>query len=343
MSPIRALLLVLALFAGIAAYFGGRQWLQNSLSAPGPHSVTVQLRVAPGEGLRVVLRNLAELGAIRDVRAVELALRAARRNPVIRTGHYEILPHASPNEILDQLVAGRVVLESLTVVEGSRFSDFRKSLAAHPKVSQTLRGRSDAEVMAAIGHAGEFPEGRFFPDTYRFAEGTSDRELLQLAYRQMSDMLAHEWSSRAADLPLRTPYEALILASVVEKETGLASERPRIAGVFTSRLRRGMRLQSDPTIIYGLGDAYDGNIRTRDLQTDTPYNSYTRDGLPPTPIALPGRAAVHAVLHPVEDGSLFFVATGSGDGSHVFTKDYAAHQAAVKNMLQGQRARGLIH
>jgi UPF0755 protein len=290
-----------------------------------------------------VLSELARLGALRDVRAVELALRAARRNPVIRTGYYAIAPHASPNEILEQLVAGRVVLESLTVVEGSRFSDFRKALEQHPKVNQTLRGRSDAEVMAAIGHAGEQPEGRFFPDTYRFADGTTDRELLQLAYRHMSELLASAWEARAPELPLHSAYEALVLASVVEKETGLARERPQIAGVFTTRLRRGMRLQSDPTIIYGLGDAYDGNIRTRDLQTDTPYNSYTRDGLPPTPIALPGRAAINAALHPTEDGSLFFVATGSGDGSHVFTKDYAAHQAAVKSMLQGQRARGLIH
>jgi UPF0755 protein len=197
--------------------------------------------------------------------------------------------------------------------------------------------------MAAIGHPGEHPEGRFFPDTYRFAQGSSDREILQLAYRQMSELLADSWSKRSADLPLRSPYEALTLASVVEKETGLARERPQIAGVFISRLRQGMRLQSDPTIIYGLGAAYDGDIRTRDLQTDGPYNSYTRDGLPPTPISLPGRAAIEAVLHPREDGSLFFVAKGSGDGSHVFSKDYAAHQAAVRSMLQGQRARGVIH
>ncbi len=343
MKPTRLLLIVLVLLIGAAAYFGGRQWLQNSLSAPGPHSVTVPLRVAPGEGLKAVLNELARLGALRDARAVELALRAAGRSPVIRTGHYEIAPHASPDDILAQLVAGRVVLESLTVVEGSRFSDFRKALEQHPKVAQTLRGRSDAEVMAAIGHAGEMPEGRFFPDTYRFAEGTTDRELLQLAYRQMNELLTSAWAARAPDLPLRSPYEALVLASVIEKETGLARERPQISGVFTQRLRRGMRLQSDPTVIYGLGEAYDGNIRTRDLQTDTAYNSYTRDGLPPTPIALPGRAAINAALHPAEDGSLFFVATGSGDGSHVFTKDYAAHQAAVKSMLQGQRERGLIH
>jgi UPF0755 protein len=290
-----------------------------------------------------VLNQLAALGALRNARAVELALRSARRNPVIRAGHYEIPPHASPSDILEQLAAGRVVLESLTVVEGSRFSDFRRALERSPHVKQTLRGLSDEELMAAIGHGGEHPEGRFFPDTYRYAQDTTDREILQLAYKQMSEMLLKSWADRAPNLPLRTADEALTLASVVEKETGLARERPQIAGVFISRLRQGMRLQSDPTIIYGLGAAYDGDIRTRDLQTDGPYNSYTRDGLPPTPICLPGRAAVAAVLHPREDGSLFFVATGAGDGSHVFSKDYAAHQAAVRSMLQGQRARGLIH
>ena len=343
MKPFRLLPLLLIALALGGAFLAGRQWLHNSMAAPGPHAQSIRLTVASGEALKAVLNELAQQGALRDARAVELSLRAERRSPIVRAGHYEIAPHASPNDILAQLGAGRVVLESLTVVEGSRFHDLRRTLEKHPQVAQTLRGRSDAEVMAAIGHAGEHPEGRFFPDTYRFAAGSSDRELLQLAYRQMNDTLTRSWQSRAADLPLHNAYQALVLASVIEKETAVARERPQIAGVFISRLRRGMRLQSDPTIIYGLGDAYDGDIRSKDLQTDGPYNSYTRDGLPPTPIALPGAAAIEAALHPLEDGSLFFVATGSGDGSHVFTKDYAAHQAAVRRMLQGQRSRGLIH
>jgi peptidoglycan lytic transglycosylase G len=187
--------------------------------------------------------------------------------------------------------------------------------------------------MAAIGHAGEHPEGRFYPDTYRFAAGTTDRELLSLAYRKMAEALQAAWESRAAGLPLETPYQALTLASIVEKETGLASERPRIAGVFVTRLRKGMRLQTDPTVIYGMGTAYDGNIRERDLRTDTPYNSYTRAGLPPTPIALPSRGSLEAATRPLETGDIFFVATGEGDGSHVFSATLEAHNAAVARYL----------
>ena len=191
--------------------------------------------------------------------------------------------------------------------------------------------------MSAIGHAGEHPEGRFFPDTYRFAAGTTDRELFTLAYRKMSEAL--EAHGRGASPACRSPisYEALTLASIVEKETGLASERPRIAGVFVTRLRRNMRLQTDPTVIYGLGESYDGNIRKRDLQTDTPYNTYTRAGLPPTPIALPSREAIDAVVQPLETGDIFFVATGLGDGSHVFSATLEEHNAAIARFLARQR------
>ena len=187
--------------------------------------------------------------------------------------------------------------------------------------------------MSAIGHAGEHPEGRFYPDTYRFAAGTTDRELFALAYRKMAETLEAAWATRAAALPLSSAYEALTLASIVEKETGLASERPRIAGVFITRLRKNMRLQTDPTVIYGLGQTYDGNIRERDLRTDTPYNTYTRAGLPPTPIALPSREAIEAVTRPLETGDIFFVATGIGDGSHVFSATLEEHNAAVQRYL----------
>ncbi len=337
-----ALWLSLAILIAAIALYGGRLWLQQSLHAPGPHGALVQLRVVPGSNLRGVLQQLQDAGALRDARAVTLALRAAGSSPKIRSGHYEIAAHASPADIIEQLVAGRVLLRSLTIAEGSTFSDMRRALQQQPDVQQTLRGRSDAEVMAVLGHSGEHPEGRFFPDTYRFAEGSTDREVLQLAYRQMTELLHSLWLQRSANLPLNSEYQALTLASVVEKETGLADERPKIAGVFVRRLRLGMRLQSDPTITYGLGAAYDGDIRSRDLQTDGPYNSYTRAGLPPTPICLPGRAALEAVLHPNEDGSIFFVAAPDGKGASVFSKDYASHQAAIKRMLDAQRSRGVI-
>jgi UPF0755 protein len=257
-----------------------------------------------------------------------------------KAGEYEIAAHASPGTILGQLEAGRVVLTSLTVVEGWSFADMRRAIEAHHEIAQTMAGKSDAEVMQAIGHAGEHPEGRFFPDTYRFAAGTSDREILALGYRQMAEVLASAWAARTAELPLRTPYEALILASIVEKETGREEERARVAGVFVSRLRSGMRLQTDPTVIYGLGDNYDGSLHDRDLRTDTPYNTYTRAGLPPTPIALPGRASVWASLHPQQDGALYFVATGNGDGSHHFSRTLEEHNAAVQRYLSRLRAAG---
>jgi UPF0755 protein len=231
---------------------------------------------------------------------------------------------------------GRVVLEQLTVVEGSTFADFRRELDQHPAVTHTLAGKSATEVMAALGHPGDFPEGRFFPDTYRFAAKTSDHDILLLSYNAMQKLLDTAWPQHAADLPFDTPYKALILASIVEKETGLPTERPRIAGVFVARLRKGMRLQSDPTVIYGLGQNYDGDIRTRDLVTDTPYNSYTRSGLPPTPIALPGRESVLAALHPQETGELYFVATGNG--GHHFSRTLEEHNVAVREYLEHLRS-----
>jgi UPF0755 protein len=230
-----------------------------------------------------------------------------------------------------------VVLESLTIVEGWTFTDMRRVVDAHPRIKVTLRGREIAEVMSAIGHAGENPEGRFYPDTYRFAAGTTDRELFALSYRKMAETLDAAWVARTAGLPLSSAYEALTLASIVEKETGLASERPHIAGVFITRLRRNMRLQTDPTVIYGIGATYDGNIRERDLRTDTPYNTYTRSGLPPTPIALPSREAIEAVTRPLETGDIFFVATGTGDGSHVFSATLEEHNAAVQRYLSRLR------
>jgi len=332
-------LLLLVLLAAAAA--GGRVWLAMQFEAPGPAPQALRVTVTPGLSVRGILGRLQSAGALKCAGCTQLYLRLTGHTLTIKAGDYAVDAHASPSEVIAMLEQGRVILEQLTVVEGTRFSDLRRALAGDPHVRSLLKGRTDAQVMAALGHPGELPEGRFFPDTYRFASGTTDVELLKLAYDGMSGALTQAWDQRAADLPLKSPYEALILASMVEKETGLPTERPRIAGVFISRLRKGMRLQSDPTIIYGLGDAYDGHVHERDLTTDTPYNSYTRDGLPPTPIALPGRAALLAVVRPEETGDLYFVATGDPAGGHHFSATLAEHNLAVQHYVQ--KLRGAAH
>ncbi len=323
------LVVVLLTSAGAAIYW---QRAERVMNAPGPHRAPLALTVKPGASVRAVLAEIEMRGALADRRAVEVRLRV-RGWPNIKAGHYEIPPQASPRDILRQLEEGRVLLEALTVIEGWTFADLRRAVEGHSAIRVTLKGSDIAALMSAIGHAGEHPEGRFYPDTYRFAADTTDRELYLLAYRKLAEALDGAWASRTEGLPIATPYEALTLASIVEKETGLASERPRIAGVFTSRLRKGMRLQTDPSVIYGIGSSYDGNIRTRDLRTDTPYNTYTRAGLPPTPIALPSREALEAATHPLETGDLYFVASGTGDGSHVFSSTYEAHLIALKRYL----------
>lgn len=325
-----------------AALWGGRAWIDAQAEAPGPHAAPLRITVTSGQSLRSVLRTLDEAGALRDRRAVDLWLRLRGRALTAHVGTYEVPAGASARQILEQIDAGRVVLESLTIIEGWSFAQMRRAIEAHPGLRQTMQGRSDAELMQALGRPGVPAEGRFLPDTHRFAAGTADIEIYRLANRQLEDALAAAWQSRVDDLPLKSADEALVLASIVEKETGKASERPRIAGVYLRRLRIGMRLQSDPTVIYGMGSRYDGDIRTRDLTADTPYNTYTRSGLPPTPIALPGAAALRAVARPEETGELFFVATGDADGAHVFTRTYEEHLIAVRRMLERQKARGIL-
>jgi UPF0755 protein len=330
------ILVLLVLLAGAAAY--GYWWVENLFIAPGPLVAPVRTQVDPGTSVRGVLTQLARQGALSNARAAEWYLRLHGRRPNVHFGEYEIPAHASPAEILDMFEQGRVVLEQVTVVEGSTFAEFRRELDQHPAVTHTLKGKSVEEVMSALGHAGEFPEGRFFPDTYRFAGKTKDLEILTLAYNAMKKALDTEWAQHATDLPFDDEYHALILASIVEKETGVPNERARVAGVFVSRLRKGMRLQTDPSVIYGMGDSYDGTIHTRDLTTDTPYNSYTRAGLPPTPIALPGRDSIVAAMHPLETGELYFVATGNG--GHHFSKTLEEHNEAVKAYLEHLRTQG---
>jgi UPF0755 protein len=328
-GPLLIVVVVLLAVAAAVAY----RWMTGVYTAAGPLTEVARVEVAPGASVRSVITQLGKRGVIADPRGVALYMRSHGLRPKIKAGTYDFPPHASPADIFRMLEAGNVVLEQLTVVEGATFAELRRQLEKHPGVLATLRGKSDAQVMEAIGHPGEFPEGRFFPDTYRFAAHTPDTELLRLAYARMERVLTEAWSQRREELPIHTPYEALILASIVEKETSLPAERPRIAGVFTSRLRLGMRLQTDPTVIYGLGDKYDGDIRTRDLSTDTPYNTYTRAGLPPTPIALPGRESVFAAARPEETGAIFFVATGDGTGAHYFSKTLEEHNEAVRRYL----------
>jgi UPF0755 protein len=283
-------------------------------------------------------------GSVRNARALEWYLRLRGEQPRVQAGTYEIPAHASPAQIISLFEQGRVVLEQLTVVEGATFADFLAALEQHPRVTHTLRGRSPAQIMTLLGHPGQAPEGEFFPDTYRFAANTTDVAILALAYDSMQQLLGAAWKARRPELPLDSPYQGLILASLVEKEAALKSERARIAGVFINRLRARMRLQSDPTVIYGLGESYDGTIHTRDLLRDTSYNTYTRDGLPPTPIALPGRESVTAAVQPEDTDALYFVATGLGDGAHHFSKTLEEHNSAVQTYLlrlreQERRAR----
>lgn len=332
------LTLMIVLLLAVAAAGGAYTWMRQAYVAPGPAAAVSRIEVTPGMSLRAVLNHLEAAGTVRNARAVQWYLRVKGLHVRVESGLYEIPAYASPEQILGLFAAGKVVLEQLTVVEGATFADFLDTLAAHPHVTHTLRGKSAAQVMAALGHPGEAPEGEFFPDTYRFAASTPDTAILTLAYEALQRELTTAWEARSAGLPFQTPYQALILASIVEKEAALKSERAKIAGVFVERLKKGMRLQSDPTVIYGLGAKYDGSIHTRDLSTDTPYNSYTREGLPPTPIALPGRESLRAAVQPEASGALYFVATGLGDGAHHFSKTLEEHNLAVQNYLARLRS-----
>ena len=254
----------------------------------------------------------------------------------LHSGEYRMTPGMTAQGLIGLWQRGEVVQYSLTLVEGWNFRQVRSALAKHEKIVQTLSGLSDSEVMDKLGHPGVFPEGRFFPDTYRFVRGMTDVEFLKKAYNRLDDVLAQEWSKRAADAPYTDPYQALIMASLVEKETGVPEERGQIAGVFVRRLKVGMLLQTDPTVIYGLGERYNGKLTRAHLKEANPYNTYMISGLPPTPIAMVGREAIHAALNPVPGSSLYFVARG--DGSHVFSDDLDAHNAAVREFQLKRRA-----
>lgn len=333
---LRFILIVTLLSAGVAGIgiWRASQWLNTPISGLRQPSV---FEVPRGASVRSIAQDLHARGWLDQPQVWVLWARATRQTAGLKAGEYELAPGLTPKALLQRLSSGQVVLHSITFIEGSRFADIRKLLNAHASVDHQFATASDVDVMKALGAPGIHPEGQFFPDTYHFPRGTSDLDVLSMAHRRMSQELDDAWNARAADLPLATKYEALILASIIEKETALDAERPMIAGVFIERLKRGMRLQTDPTVIYGIGESYDGNIRRADLLRDTPYNTYTRSGLPPTPIALPGAGSLRAAVQPKTSGALFFVATGKGDGSHYFSTTLAEHDAAVKRYLKQLR------
>jgi UPF0755 protein len=334
----RALLVValLAIVAGVAAFAGFQRWLATPLATG---DQPVEIDIPRGQPLGVTARELAERGWLYHPRLLVAYARLTGADARVRAGEYRIEPGTTPAELLRQFAAGEVLQHSITIVEGWTFRELRRALERENRLVQTLKGQEDAVVMSRLGEPGQHPEGLFFPDTYLFGKGTADVEILRQARARMRRELDRAWEQRAKDLPIATPYEALILASIVEKETALGAERPRISGVFVERLRRGMRLQTDPTVIYGIGTKYDGNIRRSDLERDGPYNTYVRAGLPPTPIALPGAGALRAAVRPEERGELFFVATGQPDGSHKFSKTHVEHERAVAEYLARLRQR----
>ncbi len=311
---------------------GGTAWW---LHAPLPMgSEPLELAIEPGTLPRGVAQDVQAAGVRVDARILYAFFRLSGRGRDIRAGNYEIPPGTTPLVLLDKLVRGEETLRTLTLVEGWTFRQVRTALARDEQLKHDTAELSDAALMERLGRPGVHPEGRFFPDTYTYAKGSSELAVLRRAMHAMDRRLEAAWAQRAADTPLKSADEALILASIVEKETGRASDRAQIAGVFTNRLRNGMLLQTDPTVIYGLGEKFDGNLRRKDLLADTPWNTYTRAGLPPTPIAMPGKASLLAAVQPERTKALYFVARG--DGSSHFSSSLDEHNRAVNRFQRGQ-------
>ncbi|GGY64396.1 endolytic transglycosylase MltG [Marinobacter zhanjiangensis] len=291
--------------------------------------------VPRGTSYNAVARDLEEKGLVEEAIWLKLLARVEPEMTSIRAGEYEFQPGMTPREMIALMVRGQTKVRTVQFIDGTKFRDARQALALAEHLEQVTADWPAERIMAELGDEDAHPEGRFFPDTYSYNRGNSDLEILRRAYEKMNNVLAEEWAGRADDLPYENPYEALIMASIIERETGVPEERPDIAGVFVRRLERGMRLQTDPTVIYGMGDAYEGRITRRDLRTHTPYNTYRISGLPPTPIALPGRAAIHAAVHPADGNTLYFVARG--DGSHKFSRTLEDHRRAVREYQLNRR------
>ncbi|KPC36758.1 Uncharacterized protein ABJ99_1506 [Pseudomonas syringae pv. cilantro] len=335
---IRKLLLLLETGIVVAGLLlGFAFWQQNeALNQPLEVAQEQLLDVPAGSTPTSVLNRLQADGVIKDAFWLRLYWRFNLASQPLHSGEYRMVPGMNVKGLFDVWKRKEVVQYSLTLVEGWNFRQVRAALAKQAKLEQTLTGLSDSDLMAKIGHPDVFPEGRFFPDTYRYVRGMSDVELLKQAYSRLEEVLDEEWNARSPEAPYSNPYQALIMASLVEKETGVPQERGQIAGVFVRRLKLGMQLQTDPTVIYGMGERYNGKLTRANLKEATPYNTYVIAGMPPTPISLVGREAIHAALNPVAGSSLYFVA--KGDGSHVFSDDLDAHNAAVREYQLKRRA-----
>jgi len=311
--------------AGLALWaWQGLQTLEQPVSLNEP----VLMSVESGASFGQLARRLEREGYVEDSLWLRLYARLNPEKIGIKAGDYELLPGMTPVTIIETMVDGKVKLWAVQFIEGKTFTDMRATMAGNDKLKKITTDWSNERIMEAVGAKGQHPEGWFYPDTYLFSSSETDLDIFRRAYQRMKQALEEEWAEREQDLPYDSAYQALIMASIVERETGVAGERGEVAGVFVRRLEKGMRLQTDPTIIYGMGDAYDGRIRGKDLRTYTPYNTYRIDGLPPTPIAMPSRPAIHAALHPAEGDALYFVARG--DGSHKFSRTLAEHQKAVR-------------
>ncbi|WIG55571.1 MAG: Murein endolytic transglycosylase MltG [Rhodanobacteraceae bacterium] len=329
-----AIVIVLAIVAAIA--WGGISYVHFTRTPLSVRTTGQTLEIAKGEGFSGIVAQLRQekLSDAQPLlwRALAWRLGVANR---LHAGEYALAPGMTPTVLLENMAAGRVLHHRVTLVDGWSFAQVRQALQKAPKLAHDIDGLSDAQVMARLDDASQSPEGEFMPDTYDYVLGMSDLDVLARAHKAMQTFLAAQWAQRDKASWPQQPYQALILASLVEKETAVPAERPEIAGVFERRLKLGMKLETDPSVIYGMGAAYAGKIHKVDLQTDTPYNTYTRYGLPPTPIALPGRAAIHAVLHPAPGDALYFVA--KGDGTHVFSATLAEQNAAVKKYILGKK------
>lgn len=323
-------LLVTGVIVSVAAASGFAWWTKQVLPVPG---APIEFSINPGSGVAASAQQMAAAGVPVNPTLFVLLARLTGDAGRIKAGSYELKPNTTPRGLLTQLVRGEFAQEAVTIIEGWSFKQMRQAISSHTRLKHDTVKLTDAELMAKISTEYKNPEGLFFPDTYLFAKGSSEIEIYRRAHQAMLDHLNEAWEKRDKALPYKTPYEALIMASIVEKETGQKSERTMIAGVFVNRLRTGMLLQTDPTVIYGMGDAFVGKIAKKDLLTDTPYNTYTRGGLPPTPISLPGLQSLQAALAPAETPALYFVSRG--DGTSQFSSNLPDHNRAVNRYQRG--------
>ena len=328
-----SILMLVAVLAGALAWLELPMGFKPSVLSESSSPQVLDLSIEPGTSPKSVAQAISDAGADVSPPLLRLWFRLSGQDRAIKAGSYEITPDMSPRTVLNMLARGEESLRYVTLVEGWTFKQFKQTLAKSEALKSSTQGMSDAQIMAQLGRPSVHPEGRFYPDTYSYSKGSTDLAVMNRALKAMDKQLAKIWAQKPGILALASPDELLTLASIVEKETGRASDRPIISSVFHNRLKIGMRLQTDPTVIYGLGDAFDGNLRRVDLRTDTPYNTYTRAGLPPTPIAMPGKAALKAAIEPSASNFLYFVA--KGDGSSHFSQSLNEHNNAVNKYQRG--------